>query len=111
MKSENFFFFVYYFKKQIVISNINKIFQVPPFLQSVDFNLRFDIIDWFRRNRIKKNVTLFMILPSYLYVYIHFKSFQVAIIIHTTNSKMSMTLHPESAENIPFGSQVSDLCL
>ena len=59
----------------------------------------------------QKNVTLFMILPTYLYLYFHFKSFQVAIIIHTTNSKMSKTLHPEDAENICFGSQVSDLCL
>ena len=47
VKSENFFFFVYYCKKQIVISNRNKLFQVPPFLQSVDFDFRFDIKDWF----------------------------------------------------------------
>ena len=42
VKSEIFFLCIL-LQKQIVISNRNKLFQVPPFLQSVDFNLRFDI--------------------------------------------------------------------
>ena len=48
VKSE-FFFLCILFQKQIDISNRNKIFQVPPFLQSVGF----DIKDWFC-NRIRK---------------------------------------------------------